>query len=393
MPALRYRNVSAASEWLVTVLGFAPHHVVTSDDGTILIAQLAFGDDLVMLSRDAGSDGTAAGGSAEAQSCYFVVADADAHCKMAKAAGADIVADIAAYEHGGRIYSCRDPEGHIWNFGTYDPWQASGARQRRPRARTLVRGLTVVLLLTIVATATVAGIFVIPQQRAQGSDDRSPAAEAIASRQGGAAAEVARHEAMELASRRAELASAQSARFAAERSLEEVRARLAQAEAEKEQALRNGRDNAQHLAAVLEEGRRERAAAAETVRALREQLASHADAGRAAESGARPGEAAANALERETAPTAGGVAERATTATEPDPPEGAVVTRSGEERQDADRATSAQAVPDPEQVFVPAGHMHHRSHRLAEQFGVRERLRAARARARCRASFPDSPCE
>jgi uncharacterized glyoxalase superfamily protein PhnB len=388
MPALRYRNVSAASEWLVTVLGFAPHHVVTTDDGTILIAQLAFGDDLVMLSRDAGSDGTAAGGGAEAQSCYFVVADADAHCRTAKAAGADIVADIAAYEHGGRVYSCRDPEGYIWNFGTYDPWQASGARQRRgPPTRTFVRGLTAALLLTIAATATVAGIFVIPQQRAQGSEDRSPAAEAIASRQGGVAAEVARHEATELEGRRAELASAQSARLAAEQSLEEVRARLAQTEAEKEQALRDDRDNAQHLAAVLEEERRERVAAAEMVRALREQLASQADARRAAESGARPGEAAANALERETAPTAGGVAARATTATEPDPPEGAVVTRSGEERQDADRTTPARAVPDPEQVFVAAGPTQHRSHRL------RERLRAARARARCQASFPDPPCE
>ena len=26
--------------------------------------------------------------------------------------------------YGGRGYSCRDPEGHIWNFGTYDPWLA-----------------------------------------------------------------------------------------------------------------------------------------------------------------------------------------------------------------------------------------------------------------------------
>ena len=25
--------------------------------------------------------------------------------------------------YGGRLYSCRDPEGHVWHFGTYDPWQ------------------------------------------------------------------------------------------------------------------------------------------------------------------------------------------------------------------------------------------------------------------------------
>jgi uncharacterized glyoxalase superfamily protein PhnB len=26
--------------------------------------------------------------------------------------------------YGSREFACRDPEGHIWNFGTYDPWAA-----------------------------------------------------------------------------------------------------------------------------------------------------------------------------------------------------------------------------------------------------------------------------
>ena len=38
------------------------------------------------------------------------------------AAGAEIAIDIKDEEHGGRAYSCRDPEGHVWNFGSYDPW-------------------------------------------------------------------------------------------------------------------------------------------------------------------------------------------------------------------------------------------------------------------------------
>lgn len=25
-------------------------------------------------------------------------------------------------EYGGRGYACRDLEGHLWHFGTYDPW-------------------------------------------------------------------------------------------------------------------------------------------------------------------------------------------------------------------------------------------------------------------------------
>jgi uncharacterized glyoxalase superfamily protein PhnB len=50
------------------------------------------------------------------------VEDADAHHARAVAAGAEVVADLVDQDYGGRGYSCRDPEGHLWNFGTYDPW-------------------------------------------------------------------------------------------------------------------------------------------------------------------------------------------------------------------------------------------------------------------------------
>ena len=33
-----------------------------------------------------------------------------------------IVMEIEDQDYSGRLYSCRDPEGHLWNFGTYDPW-------------------------------------------------------------------------------------------------------------------------------------------------------------------------------------------------------------------------------------------------------------------------------
>jgi len=61
-------------------------------------------------------------GGVESQSPYVIVDDADAHYASAKAAGAEIVIDIADASYGGRGYSCRDPEGHLWNFGTYNPW-------------------------------------------------------------------------------------------------------------------------------------------------------------------------------------------------------------------------------------------------------------------------------
>ena len=38
------------------------------------------------------------------------------------AGSAGIVVPREDQHYGGRSYSCRDPEGHVWNFGTYDPW-------------------------------------------------------------------------------------------------------------------------------------------------------------------------------------------------------------------------------------------------------------------------------
>ncbi len=40
-----------------------------------------------------------------------------------QAAGAEIILDIKDEDYGGRGYTCRDPEGHVWNFGSYDPWK------------------------------------------------------------------------------------------------------------------------------------------------------------------------------------------------------------------------------------------------------------------------------
>jgi uncharacterized glyoxalase superfamily protein PhnB len=56
------------------------------------------------------------------QGIYVVVDDDDAHYARAKDAGAEIVIDIKTQDYGGRDYTARDLEGHVWTFGTYDPW-------------------------------------------------------------------------------------------------------------------------------------------------------------------------------------------------------------------------------------------------------------------------------
>ena len=53
----------------------------------------------------------------------MVVVDADAHYKKAVEKGAEVVLDIKDEDYGGRGYTCKDLEGHLWSFGTYNPWK------------------------------------------------------------------------------------------------------------------------------------------------------------------------------------------------------------------------------------------------------------------------------
>jgi uncharacterized glyoxalase superfamily protein PhnB len=65
-------------------------------------------------------------GGLETQSPYVIVQDVDGLYEKVKAAGGEIVLEIKDQPYGSRDFSCRDPEGHLWNFGTYDPWATGG---------------------------------------------------------------------------------------------------------------------------------------------------------------------------------------------------------------------------------------------------------------------------
>ena len=60
---------------------------------------------------------------AATQSVYLVVPDADVIYERAKNGGAEILIPVRDEEYGGRSFSCRDLEGHLWTIGTYDPWK------------------------------------------------------------------------------------------------------------------------------------------------------------------------------------------------------------------------------------------------------------------------------
>ena len=129
MPCLTYRDAPAAVEFLCRAFGFTKKMVVEGEGGTITHAELTLGNAMVML----GSHKETAYGKLVTtprevgictQTIYLIVPDPDAHHDRAKAAGFEIVLPPTTQDYGGRDYTCRDPEGHVWTFGTYDPWKS-----------------------------------------------------------------------------------------------------------------------------------------------------------------------------------------------------------------------------------------------------------------------------
>lgn len=130
IPCLRYRDTPAAIDWLCEVFGFACQVAVPGIDGAIAHAQLSLGDGMIMLGSvsDEGEYGKVLVQPDEikgrqTQTVYLQVNDADRVCERARNAGAVILQEPADTEFGSRGFMCRDPEGHVWNVGTYDPWK------------------------------------------------------------------------------------------------------------------------------------------------------------------------------------------------------------------------------------------------------------------------------
>lgn len=129
IPTMRYRDARTMIAWLCDTFGFQRHAVHEGEDGGIVHAELVLGDGMVMLG-DARDDAFGAlqapptGNGPVTQSPYVIVEDIEQLYAAARAAGATIVMDLRDQSYGSREFSCRDPEGQLWNFGTYDPWKA-----------------------------------------------------------------------------------------------------------------------------------------------------------------------------------------------------------------------------------------------------------------------------
>ena len=128
IPSIRYKDCEKAIEWLCEVFGFEKYLTVPGAAGSILHAQMVYNNCMIMLGTAHEGDefgrlnsSPLALGGQNTASIYMVVVDADAHYKKAVEKGAEVVLDIKDEDYGGRGYTCKDLEGHLWSFGTYNP--------------------------------------------------------------------------------------------------------------------------------------------------------------------------------------------------------------------------------------------------------------------------------
>jgi uncharacterized glyoxalase superfamily protein PhnB len=121
-PVLRYRDPRAAILFLEDAFGFETKAAYEGDGGTLQHVEMTFRGGAVMFGT-ASDDGDYAKiaqppGTA---SIYVVVDDPDALHDRVVAAGGDVVMPLTDQDYGSRDFAVRDPEGNLWNFGTYDP--------------------------------------------------------------------------------------------------------------------------------------------------------------------------------------------------------------------------------------------------------------------------------
>jgi uncharacterized glyoxalase superfamily protein PhnB len=93
-PAVFYRDPLAAMRWL----------------------EDAFGFETSLLGPAAMKSPASLGGVGTQFIRVHLTAGIDAHCEVARKAGARITQEAADQFYGSRTYRALDPEGHVWNF-------------------------------------------------------------------------------------------------------------------------------------------------------------------------------------------------------------------------------------------------------------------------------------
>ena len=133
-PVARYERAHEAIEWLCRAFGFESKAVFDGPNHTVAHAELTYGTGTVGLSS-AGPVDPANVWTTVRDGIYVCLPDPSAHHVRARAAGATIERELRDMDYGSREYTARDPEGHLWSFGTYGMTHAVGAPVFFPELR------------------------------------------------------------------------------------------------------------------------------------------------------------------------------------------------------------------------------------------------------------------
>jgi uncharacterized glyoxalase superfamily protein PhnB len=121
---MSYEDAGAAIDWLEQAFGFERSSVHEGPNGNVAHAELRFGDGMIMLGSAGPNDfglRTPRELGAVNQGVYVIVDEISAQYERARAAGAEILRQLADTDYGSQEFMARDPEGNIWSFGTYRP--------------------------------------------------------------------------------------------------------------------------------------------------------------------------------------------------------------------------------------------------------------------------------
>lgn len=123
-PCLAYRDADAARRFLGEAFGFVDHAVHRDENEAIVHAEIALEGAIVMFGQEgAGSLELHSPASSEHGSAciYVAVADPAAIYEGARQAGVEVLRELNQTDYGSTEFTCRDPEGVFWSFGTYQP--------------------------------------------------------------------------------------------------------------------------------------------------------------------------------------------------------------------------------------------------------------------------------
>jgi uncharacterized glyoxalase superfamily protein PhnB len=117
--AIFYKDPFAALDWLAKAFGFERTMLITNPDGSFGHSEMSFGNGYITVGGEWASwtaSPANAGGTCTQVLHVQLDEDVDAHCARARAAGAEVFREPNTEFYGDRVYSARDPEGHVWTF-------------------------------------------------------------------------------------------------------------------------------------------------------------------------------------------------------------------------------------------------------------------------------------